>query len=860
MMAELDILNGFAGKVIGDCIDISINTIKNADKNRKSYDRNVQIRIYQVIIDALNEFTYNKYKSQDKLYDAAEKILKGFKSGKGNTDAIRSGLKTLVSNVKDSTCQDFMKILCHEICKAENHDLYKEIDMLWKKQESEYIEREFGKNNQNHETTHRKLDYFIEKLSSIGGHKAEQYNEIHVEDKSEEYFKKWYDNVFLNDFKKRDKRKGENVKLKDIYLEEHLPHYIWERDDEPSFDLKELLSEYIIDNNDKKMLLILGQPGIGKSTLITWIMANLVKRKDRILVYQFVSELRNIDWQEEDIFNEILETLNLRYNELENKVVILDGFDEIHAGSERDKVLNQLYYKLKEANSLKHFSLIITCRENYVHRLDMIKCDYITLQAWDRKQIRSFCTNYKNVSKSNIAENTIKKILEKKEIFGIPLILYMVLALNIVIDKDGSTVDVYDRIFSLEEGGIYERCIKNLGYASPHRISAVKQQIHQVSQRIAFWIFENNSEKSFIYKKNFKEICDDVMSETQEKSGDIESDVLIGNYFEPIKHCEGIGTDELQFVHRSIYEYFVVVYFYESIHNSPTKEVVRTLGKLLKVGHLSKQILEFVKYKFDSINECNLPIVTRKIFNIMLRYGMTYYIEMPCKNNIEQERNIFANMLKVVGLWNPSLGELNNRIIIYLQCNRENGLNLVGLKVRAINPDMNQVEVGLRGVYLCGANLRGADLSGTDLRGADLSGTDLRGANLSGADLIGADLNGADLNGAELCGANLSGANLSRTDLSGAKLKNVDLISADLFSANLNGADLSEADLNEADLCEADLNEADLNGANFSKAVFDEGQVNCLCTKHDLGGSRVYIPETEEIISYKEYCIRNLKL
>lgn len=43
MMAELDILNGFAGKIIGDCIDISINTIKNADKNRKSYDRNIQI-------------------------------------------------------------------------------------------------------------------------------------------------------------------------------------------------------------------------------------------------------------------------------------------------------------------------------------------------------------------------------------------------------------------------------------------------------------------------------------------------------------------------------------------------------------------------------------------------------------------------------------------------------------------------------------------------------------------------------------------------------------------------------------------------------------------------------------------------
>ncbi len=33
MMAELDILNGFVGKVISDCIDISISAIKKADKN-----------------------------------------------------------------------------------------------------------------------------------------------------------------------------------------------------------------------------------------------------------------------------------------------------------------------------------------------------------------------------------------------------------------------------------------------------------------------------------------------------------------------------------------------------------------------------------------------------------------------------------------------------------------------------------------------------------------------------------------------------------------------------------------------------------------------------------------------------------
>lgn len=38
------------------------------------------------------------------------------------------------------------------------------------------------------------------------------------------------------------------------------------------------------------------------------------------------------------------------------------------------------------------------------------------------------------------------------------------MALNISIEKNGSIVDVYDKIFSLE-GGIYDRCIDNKYFA-----------------------------------------------------------------------------------------------------------------------------------------------------------------------------------------------------------------------------------------------------------------------------------------------------------------------------------------------------------------------------------------------------------
>lgn len=339
---------------------------------------------------------------------------------------------------------------------------------------------------------------------------------------------------------------------------------------------------------------------------------------------------------------------------------------------------------------------------------------------------------------SKSLEMKINKILKNKEIFGIPLILYMVLALNVDVEKSSSMVDIYDQIFSLKRGGIYDRC-----YDIEHRINSpeIKEYIHQVSQRIAFWIFENNLEKAIIPKKEFKKICDNVINEAGGRNENLQSDVLIGNYFTIIKHCEGIGTEELQFVHRSIYEYFVVVYFFESLHNLTNKEeVAGKLGELLKVGHLSQQILEFIKYKFNKIKQYSMFDISKETFQIMLRDGMTYYMEGKYKNIIVREMNIFANMLEVVHLWNLQLGKLDN-IVSYLRYNH--------------TPELN-----LRSTYLSGADLRGVDLRGANLRGANLSGANLSGADLRGAYLRRADLRGVDLREAYLRGADLRGAYL----------------------------------------------------------------------------------------------------
>ncbi len=501
-----------------------------------------------------------------------------------------------------------------------------------------------------------------------------------IHSRTVEYLNKWNSNMFLNDFNKRDENAGINIRLKELYVEKHLPHYIWKENIKESDDLKNLLSEYIDKNGNKKinnkMLFILGQPGIGKSTLITWITAhfidNIINNINDILVYQFASDLKKVDWQNSNdkynIADEILKELNLSYDNLEGKTLIIDGFDEIIVGGNRTKIINDIYHQWIKRNSINKFSLIITCREHYIEDLQKMDCDYITLQTFDEEQVESFCMIYQEKNNSSISKDTIENVIENKDILGIPLILYMILALDISIEKEDSLATVYNQIFSIKDGGIYNRCLQNKRYETPHRISQIKEQIHLISQKIAFWMFENNSEEAYIPQKEYQEICKKIIQENKQKN----QDILIGNFFKSIKHCEGIESECVSFVHRSIYEYFVAEYIFRqiciSIKNSK-EELASVFGKLLKKKILSSEIRVFFKFKIETSELNSMFDIVCDVFNLMLSDGMTYYTKECYRNVMDCEMDVFVNMLDIVHLWDETIYQFNGYIINYIKHN-----------------------------------------------------------------------------------------------------------------------------------------------------------------------------------------------
>ena len=90
-------ISGFIGKVISDCLDISWEKIKEANKNRNNRNQNFESQIYNIIVEVINRLIANKYKNnQDKVYQAAERILICCKNTKGLTiECAKSGLLLL---------------------------------------------------------------------------------------------------------------------------------------------------------------------------------------------------------------------------------------------------------------------------------------------------------------------------------------------------------------------------------------------------------------------------------------------------------------------------------------------------------------------------------------------------------------------------------------------------------------------------------------------------------------------------------------------------------------------------------------------------------------------------------------------
>ena len=547
--------------------------------------------------------------------------------------------------------------------------------------------------------------------------------------KKKDYFKTWNSRLFLHIDNEENP-----ITLADAFI---IPDYkIYNSIKKIGFTLDDTLDVVInkfIKYNNTSTMLIAGVPGIGKSSIVSWI-ANECKDCSDVIILRFR------DWKREELENGILNAVCNSFccnnEDLEDRILILDGFDEMKLLSKRKYLLNEFMGEMKDFDN---FKCIITSRLGYIDTSYFNV--FLEVKKFNIYKVEDFCKiitgYYLEVS---------EKIKSNLDVLGIPVILYMALMSDIDISENLSKPELYNRIFA-QKGGIFDKfCYEGRGYdkglqilRDPNNVKIYLEFLQGVSSKM----FRENSLLVTIKEEDIPEL------EIQKSS------VKILEF--PIKNLFEKNDTEIEFIHKSIFEYFFSEYIFNLlVQTVGTKYLAEKLAKLLKEYALSDEVLEFLKYKVKQIKGSGLLHFICETFQLMLHDGMTFYTKECYRNVVECEIKVFRNMLEILHLWECCDFQFDKSICKYIKYSKGIDLNLSGLN-------------------LSGLSIDDLDLTQTNLSNANLSNVNLRHAKLIGADLTEADLSEAKLFGAQFIESKVVGANFMRAKLNESDLSETDL-------------------------------------------------------------------------------------
>lgn len=499
--------------------------------------------------------------------------------------------------------------------------------------------------------------------------------------KKQDYIDNWNSRLFLHlDNEERPVTLADAFIMPDFEIHKSIKRISFSDDD----TLEQILEKFMQYTRTSTML-ITGVPGMGKTTITSWL-ANKYETDDNVIILRFR------DWERKELkqglLKAIYEKLECKKKDLENRIIILDGFDEIKVLDIRGSVLSEFVSELKDYENLK---CIITSRLAYIdaHYFQIV----IELYEFDIDEVGRF---YKKITGRRLDKK--EKIESNLKVLGIPVILYMAIMSDIDISENPTKPELYGCIFA-EKGGIFDKFSDGeTQYEAGEQVMRKLENIRKYLEFLSDTAFKMFEKGELQLERNE---CKDIKLEFKKK------EVSVLDF--PIKHLFENTEVIIEFIHKTIYEYFVSEHIFcglEStiVKNGSREELAGVLGRVLKRDILSHEILEFLKYKITDTYDA-----VKEAFQLMLQDGMTYYTREYYKNVIECEMNVFANMLETVHLFgNSKLYKFDNKIGRSVKYNRYFRLNL------------NMVI--LSEMDLSEANLRGADLSEACLSEADLRG------------------------------------------------------------------------------------------------------------------------------------------
>ena len=669
--------------------------------------------------------------------------------------------------------------------------------------------------------------YFNEqKINSKANNTQECESKI---DKSKDYYlNKWTEVLFLN------KGIDESKKLCNTYVHHDYRIYDKEKRRFPDDVIKSDFEKFItgkIKGDSKGTILVTGAPGIGKSSLVAYL-ANECKDVDNKVIIINFSDLNKYFSDEtgnnkETIYSAITKHLEFKKDDdlkkylaggSKKSVVILDAFDEFISKTENEEDLLARWCRFVKDSLKRETLLIVTSRDNYASKMSNIDSYFDSWYKLDEFSEEKIDKYHLNITGKNIPEGST--IPEKnREVVGIPVILYMCLMLPEPIDitVETSKYQMYKMIFNLKNG-IFDKFARvvdeNEGYSEPFIEEHIKRPMYYLLQMLSYRIFENNEEAVD------KDIYEDVLAKNvHDENGnklnfylkDKESNAIEESYRRimeyPIKNLYE-GSNRIEFVHKTIREYFMALLIFnniKAIYNKEyvisnvksedtyklfEKEFVQRLGSLLKKCELIRgnetAVYDFLEAMLSEyINDAETSATTKEnlanmnilsaAFGKMFEKGLSYYTIDEASEDFyventgrsfgvvsTQEQTCFKNMVDLIQMIRELTGKTDDIFMSEWSSRKENTDKSSN---EVIIPDEQYYKFYmaeyLRDCHYDRLNLSGFDLSNCNLTDVDMSGYDLRKTNMKSSNLTNCNLEFADLRGATVTDCNLTGAHLA---------------------------------------------------------------------------------------------------
>ena len=701
--------------------------------------------------------------------------------------------------------------------------------------------------------------------------RLQQDNELSEQEK-ELLLQKYYQGMLTDytTFPVLNNNKG--MTLKDIYVEPnyqilssqikqekntHFGQFESINNDSIHSFLYQYLSKQISPNQlnlkNSRIILLLGQPGQGKSSFSKKFMFDYIEQNTDISEKVYLLRLRDIG-QVNHLLENPLVTIGSKLNQMigylpdlnKESILVLDGLDELTmkeqlVTSTIDDFLETLIQTLKDFPTLK---IILTSRTLYVNLEKInkkLKNDILTLhlKSFYLEHQLLWLDNYKKFYPDATLTDKILKELHKKstqhiiELIEQPILLHMITELNFSKDdliKSTNRAKIYNEMFNsiIKRKGEDKKEHENLKGIQP-------ADVRDLLRTIAFEIYKSNHE--YIHKSKLEKLPEikefyknlDIKIENNEQFEGILKGVLISFYFQEVKkdgdddHADDDNNNyAIEFLHKSLQEYLVAEKIFDEIFRLTEKDrkgkyfitdytdVLKIIWELFSHKKISEEIKTYlIEILKNHENKEELNELAKRLSSFLVELFEKDFIY---SFNLSEDTNPMQKSLNTFyGYWIILSNLGGNENYIHTDFKNKFAKYLIDINMPLHIVDKGTYSLETDGFNLSYQKLNEIWLSKIDLDNSNLCNINLESSIVNFSTFNSSNIQKSNFKNCSLYNAEMHGSNLSNSDFTNANLRFVNFAHTNLTNVNFTNVILDNAFLQNVILTDTIFNNTQLN-------------------------------------------------